>query len=186
MKRIGMILAVLVGSVFLAGQALAGAVYFNAAGAESVETAVSGVNCAAVVNSSATGWDHTYVSRDCDQTTDEAFIWHLHWQPDMPTTGTVIVSLTQISASGSGDSRYDVDIGCETSLGTTGLTYGAVSSATNSLVATAYTGVHYLTVALPADISANRYCAVRVRRDANHAGDTLAADVKTRGAYITY
>jgi len=183
MRKWAILAIVAVFSLLLLPQtASAGRVYFNAAAAEGVETGVSGTSCGTTVRSSSTGWDHTYVTRDCDKTSDEAFVWHFYWQSDMPGSGTVTVDLEHGSGS-AGNAVIDVDIGCI--VAGTDLTYGSADSNTVSVVGT-FANEAFGTVGVPATAATDAYCAVRVRRDADNGSDALDADVFIRGGWIEY
>jgi hypothetical protein len=188
MKKIASLLAIVLALALYAAPAHAGRIYFNAAGAESPETATSGVPCAAIVNQSSLQWDSTYVTRDCDKDSDEGFWWHFYWQPDMPTTGNVTVSIEFAAASSNGVVRADVMLACSASGSGIAMTPGAITSSNISASSILY-GQANFTVALPtgaATPAGDYYCGVSFKRDADNGNDTLAADVKIRGGFIQY
>ncbi len=171
-------------TVLVVTQAQAGEIFFNAAAFESVESG-TGVSCARAVSSSATAWDHTYVTVAFDPNSDEACMFHFYWQSDMPTTGTVSLYLDGISASGTNDVVMITDIRCSTNAAAA-LTAGTPDTDTHASVSNLVYGAYESTPGVPASVAANMYCAVSIRRDADNEADNLDADFKIRGAYIIY
>jgi hypothetical protein len=174
---------------FGSSQAQAGTIYFNAAAFEPVETG-TGVACAKESKSGATAWDHTYIVGAFDPNSDEACVLHFFWQSDMPTTGNVTVKYEGIAPSSSGNVEMNISVGCSSTAGTDpGIAYGTATAQLDEGVnALGYQAFSH-TVALPIDTyapAAHRYCALKIRRDADHGDETLAVDLDIRGVYISY
>lgn len=90
----------------------AGDIYFNGAGAEGVVS----TTCTRAAKQSANSGEHTFVTMDCDDAGDDAFVWHFTYPSDAPT-GSSIPFVAQLRVLGDGaaalgSATFEVSIRC--------------------------------------------------------------------------
>lgn len=150
-------------------------------------------SCAVSLSETSPGAGGQFIIRQCDPTTAEGFLWYIRWLPGMPTTGTIAVDLEGENLAASGNICVQVALGCSASssatLSTLNLTFGAVSEqceAYNFDFAN-FTIRTFAAVALPSTIAQDRWCALRVVRNAANASDTAdSSDWIVRGGAVRF
>lgn len=166
-----------------------GRIPLNAASAESLRAADA--SCAVTVRDGGSTNQHSYVTRDCDASTDEGFVWHMRWLPGMPLTGTLTIEL-EVRGGSASTVCHEVALGCSAvsaGAGAADLTFGTVSSLSSTVSSTDFTTIAIGSVALPATIAADRYCGLRVIRNADASGgcaDAATGDSQVRGGSIQW
>ena len=137
------------------------------------------------------GGSQQYWTSDFDPATDEPIILTGWFYPDAnPATVTAIVWWKSASGTSTNDVIFDVSIGCAgaTVEWDTLVFSTPVVSVTDAGLATA--GLMNATSATgaitPAGSAANVPCALKINRDADNVGDTLAVDAQVVGVCLTY
>jgi len=170
---------------------LAGEVYFNAAGAESVAT----TSCTTTNNTSSDTagiGDHQYVTRDCSGTADQGFGWHFIYPTDAPTSGTPFTGYIYWMPSDTGTNNvvWKLELCCAgNATNYHDLTCGtSVSSAGIAAPGTATTmKISNIGALAPSSMTANSACFFRVTRPAvGDANDTYTSVSKVVAGRLNY
>lgn len=151
-------------------------------------------SCGVSVRDLVTSGQHQYVTRDCDASTSEGFIWLVRWLPGMPTSGTISVDLEGINLDSTGgrNTCIKVSLGCanqaSAGLSAVPLTFGTATTSCDDypLSLTDYTVKTISSIALPSTIATDRWCGLKIERDATNVSDTDTQDWLVRGGAIKW
>jgi len=168
-------------------------------------------SCELTVNNLPAG-QGKQVTRNCDPSVQEGFVWPFMWLPNMPTSGTVQVSIeaqpvydneictgfgtpvsccTGLGGGSCGSVCVEASIGCASG-GTTpsgGYLYAAATVTCSSLNTSDlqnYGTMTFSSLALPGTVAADRQCAIMLRRVPANASDTSSADLKIRAGRLIF
>jgi hypothetical protein len=188
LKKVALLLSLmLVAIVAPIEAAFAGTICFQAGQAESL---TSDPSCAVVTNAGFAGW-HQPITRDCDQSTAEGFVFHFNYPPDAPFGATDFTPRFWARSVGGGDSKWNVTLGC-TKAGQNyfGQTNGSGAGATITVTHVANNDVLVQGSAIGISGVDSTYsrarCTAKVIRIATDAADTLAADAAVTSLCLDY
>jgi hypothetical protein len=124
---------------------------------------------------------------DFDPDADEYAQWTV-WMPDDWDGGTIAAKFAWTAASGSGDVVWAIQGRAYANDDPIDAAWGTAQTATDALTATGDLCISGATpdCTLAGTPAAGQFVQLRVYRDANAAGDTLAADARLLAVKITY
>lgn len=164
----------------------------NAASAFSLTTGDG--SCSLTLRDPLVSGQPAIVTRDCDASSPEGFVWLFRWVPGMPLTGTVSIDLEAVNleTTAARNSCIKVSLGCSSAssstVSSTALTYGTATTACDDypFSITDYTVKTFTGVALPSTVAQDRWCGLKVERDATNVSDTDTLDWVVRGGALKW